>query len=959
MESDHWARVKEIFTEALDQSLDAREAFAHEACGADGPLLQDVLKLLDGHSRVNGTLSQPLFPPSLSELPEQPPRFSPSMVVARRFQIIRLIARGGMGEVYEAEDLQLGVRVALKTIRPEIAADERVLELFKKEIQTARRVTHPNVCRIYDLAQHSEPVAGQDDEVTIFLTMELLTGETLAERLKSHGPSSREEALPFIRQMASALQAAHEAGVIHRDFKPGNVMLSPGPGGNQRVVVTDFGLAVPRAQAQSQPLPGAAGGTPAYMAPEQLNGGEVTTATDVYALGLVIAEMVGARVQPAGASLVQTILHRGAAPSEVTLSLPQTFRRWEPVLLRCLEPEPAKRYSRPIAVAEALAAESTRRPVWTRPNTLATAAGLLVAVLGLTTSVAQRYTKWHPQNATTYRKLGPDEDNVSLWRPSPDGRYFAVTDWRTGNLGLRDIDTGDIRLLTSRAKTPAEGQALSAAFSPDGSRIAYSWLQNGLTELRIVETRTGEDTLLLRDPALTFCAVEDWSPDASRVLSHFEWQDSSDQIAVISVADRSVSFPLPKGTYGNMRFTPDSAHIVFNAPQRPQDFESDIFEVSIYGGPVETLVKNSANDNLIGFSRDGRRLIFSSDRKGTYGVWTVAFSGDATEGEPTVLAHDLGRAEPIGLTQDGTLYYTIATNSEDVYTAEIDIATGRLVSGPDNVVKRFRGSFRFPSWSADGRRMSFMYLLDGRPRLGIYSRETQEIHPLDLKLASFRRPQWDPSGDRIFVVGSDKSGLSGIFRVDANTGDAQLAIDARTLNGFEGAWAHDGHTLFDRFGDPKLGIFRLDIQTGRRQVLYVPPPGLDLGLENLALSPDESTLAFQVRQPATGASSLMVIPASGGPARPLLTIARPEEFLFGSFAWTADSKQILSVRTRDKNSELWLVPVDGGGARKIEFPSMRIVMLRMNPDGKTIAFTSGEPSGEVWMAENLLPAVGN
>src|SRR5713226_933892 len=172
METDRWARVKEIFTEALDQSPDAREAFVHGACGADGPLLQDVLKLLDGHSRANGTLSQPFFPLALGEQPEQPPRFAPSMLVAQRFRIIRLIARGGMGEVYEAEDLQLGVHGALKTIRPDIAADERVLDLFKNEIQTARRVTHPNVCRIYDLAQHIEQAPGGREQVTIFLTME-------------------------------------------------------------------------------------------------------------------------------------------------------------------------------------------------------------------------------------------------------------------------------------------------------------------------------------------------------------------------------------------------------------------------------------------------------------------------------------------------------------------------------------------------------------------------------------------------------------------------------------------------------------------------------------------------------------------------------------------------------------------------------------------------------------------
>ena len=958
MESAHWTRVKEIFSEALDQAPDAKEKFAREACGDDLAVLQDVLRLLDGHSHASGTLSQPMFPVALGEAPEQPPRFSPSMVLAQRFRIVRLIARGGMGDVYEVEDLQLGVHVALKTIRPEIADDERVLELFKSEIQTARRVTHPNVCRIYDLAQHSEPVADQDDQVTIFLTMELLAGETLSQHLKTHGAFSRDSALPLIQQLASALQAAHEAGVIHRDLKPGNVMLSPGAGGKLRAVITDFGLAVPRMQTELQPLPGAAGGTPAYMAPEQVHGGEITTATDVYALGLVIAEMIGARVQSSGVPLLRTILRRGRAPSGVTLRLPQAFRGWEPVLLRCLETDPAKRYSRPLAVFDALSAEGGRSSLWTRPRTLVTSAVLLVAVLGLT-AVAQRFTKWHPQNATIYRKLGPDDDAVSLWRPSPDGRYFAVTDWRTGNLGLRDINTGEIRLLTNRTKSPHEGQALSAVFSPDGSHIAYSWLQSGVFELWIVDTRTREDTLLLRDPSLRFCDVDDWSPDGAHLLSHFQWRDSTGQIAVISVADHSVSFPQPKGTYGKLRFAPDSVHVVFSAPQQKQDFESDIFEVPLSGGPVETLVKNPANDNIIGFSRDGRQLIFSSDREGTYGVWAVAFSGYATSGEPVALAHDLGRAAPIGLTQDGTLYYTVATNSEDVYTAEIDVTSGTLLSAPDNVVKRFRGSFRFPSWSADGRRLSFISFLDGGPRIGIYSRETQEIHPLAPKLSFFARPQWDPSGNRIFVMGTDGGGRSGIFRVDANTSDAQFAIDGRGLDGNEGAWARDGRTLFDRFGNAKLGIFRMDIHTGGRQVLYVPPPGLDLGQENLALSPDESILAFQARQPESGKSSLMVIPASGGSARALLTIAKPESFPFGSFAWTADSTQILAVRTRDKNSEVWLVPVDGSTPRKIEFPSMRIFQLRMNPDGRTIAFVSGEASGEVWVAENLLPLGGD
>jgi serine/threonine protein kinase len=948
----HWARVKEIFTRALDQSPGARGPFARDICGSDSRLLQDVLRLLESHSNASGTLSQPLLPLALAELPEQAPRFSPSMVVARRFRIIRLIARGGMGDVYEAEDLELRARVALKTIRPDIANDHRVLELFKNEIQTARRVTHPNVCRIYDLAQHSEPTASGTEEVTIFLTMELLAGETLSEYLKTHGPFSRDESLVLIRQLAAALQAAHEAGVIHRDFKPSNVMLAPGVGGELRVAVTDFGLALARAHEQPPPLPGAAGGTPAYMAPEQVRGGEVTPATDVYALGLVIAEMVGARVQAASASRADTILHR-KVHSGVNLSLPPMLRLWGPALLRCLEPDPVKRYSHPVVVAEALAAASARAPVMTRPRTLMTAAGALIAILGLTAFWAQRHGEWNTADPVTYRKLGPDDDAISLWRPSPDGRYFAITDWSTGNLGLRDIRTGEIRLLTHKAKSPDEGQVTSAVFSPDGSRVAYAWYQNDALELRVVDTRTGDDTLLYKDPALKWCEVDDWSPDGSRILSLFTWEDSG-QIAVISVADRSALFPQPKGQYGGALFAPDSAHVVFSAPQGPQEIESDIFVASIYGGPAVALIKNPANDNIIGFSQSRGRLIFSSDRKGTYGVWTVAFSGDATRGEPAELAHDLGRAAPIGLTQDGTLYYTVATGSMDVYTAEIDAAAARLLSGPSNVVQRFRGSFRFPSWSADGSRLAFTSGLDRAPQLWVYFHETGVIHRLDPKLATFRRPQWDPSGDRIFVVGTDRSRRRGIFRVDANTGDAELAIDGKTLNGSEGVWARDGRTLFSRFEDPTLGIFRIDIQTGRRQVLYTPRAGGDLSLENLALSPDESTLAFQVRQRASGTSSLMVVPAAGGPARLLLTITKPEVFLFGSFAWTADSRQILSARTRGKASELWLVTLEGGSARKIDFPSMRIFQMRMSSDGRTIAFASGEPSGEVWVAENLL-----
>src|SRR5262249_53695860 len=142
---------------------------------------------------------------------------------------------GGMGEVYEAEDMVLRELVALKTIRPDVADDDLIIDRFKREILLARKVTHANVCRIFDLGLHDSP--GRPRQT--FLTMELISGRTLAERVRMGRPFTVEEARPILEQMAAALDAAHREGIVHRDFKSGNVMLSD----SGRAVVTDFGLA--------------------------------------------------------------------------------------------------------------------------------------------------------------------------------------------------------------------------------------------------------------------------------------------------------------------------------------------------------------------------------------------------------------------------------------------------------------------------------------------------------------------------------------------------------------------------------------------------------------------------------------------------------------------------------------------------------------------------------------------
>ncbi|MBP7588213.1 MAG: protein kinase [Thermoanaerobaculia bacterium] len=283
--------------------------------------------------------------------------FRPDEVIAERYRIRRFIARGGMGEVYEAEDLELRQAVALKTVHPRDATHEAAIERFKREIALARKVTHANVCRIYDVGYHPRP----DGSSVIFLTMELLEGETLSHRIRSQGTLSAAESLPIARQMIAALAAAHAAGVIHRDFKSENVFLVPGAAG-ARVVVTDFGVARGIEQdafAAQVTMTDAAVGTPAYMAPEQIEGGTLTAAIDQYALGVVLFEMVTGELPFAGDTPLATAVKRltQAPPSPDELA-PGLDALWVGVIRRCLARYPQDRFPSVSEVGRALDGES-------------------------------------------------------------------------------------------------------------------------------------------------------------------------------------------------------------------------------------------------------------------------------------------------------------------------------------------------------------------------------------------------------------------------------------------------------------------------------------------------------------------------------------------------------------------------------------------------------------------------
>ncbi len=268
-----------------------------------------------------------------------------------------------MGAVYEAEDLELGGHVALKTVRPETATNPRTIERFKQEIYLARKVTHANVCRIFDLFHHR---LGSTDGEIMFVTMELLRGETLAERLRRVGRMSTRDFVPLVTQMAQGLHAAHQVGIVHRDFKPSNVVLVPvkEQSDDVRAVVSDFGLAHTSSSDGSQMLAltgtGDVVGTPAYIAPEILDHRGATAATDIYALGVVMYEMVTGRLPFEGDTPLIAVLERLRRPAESPRALvPELDPRWEAIILRCLEREPADRFASAADVVSAFGEPTT------------------------------------------------------------------------------------------------------------------------------------------------------------------------------------------------------------------------------------------------------------------------------------------------------------------------------------------------------------------------------------------------------------------------------------------------------------------------------------------------------------------------------------------------------------------------------------------------------------------------
>jgi serine/threonine protein kinase/tetratricopeptide (TPR) repeat protein len=403
-----WETIKALFEAAVEKPAVERPSIL-AAASQDTAVVKEVERLLANHDEAGSFLSSPAGVGAAAR-DHTPPSFSRGDLLADRFRITRFIARGGMGEVYEAEDVELRERVALKSIRTELLRDPHTVERFRREVHLAKKVTHPNVCRIFDLFRHQASTSGETKlgNSLLLVAMELLQGETLADRLRRESRMRTQEALPIAQQMAAGLGAAHDAGVLHRDFKPGNIVLVPGEKGT-RAVITDFGLALRSKEELTQGAPvtgtGQTLGTPAYMSPEQVESKDLTPASDVYSFGLVLYQMITGKTPFDDSTALSMAVRRiKEDPTPPHVLVPDVDPRWERVILHCLQRDPKLRFQNAGEVGRALGGEIAvphrgRRTLrWLVPAAL-----VLVVMLMLGLRLRSKFTAGNHQPAQTLK----------------------------------------------------------------------------------------------------------------------------------------------------------------------------------------------------------------------------------------------------------------------------------------------------------------------------------------------------------------------------------------------------------------------------------------------------------------------------------------------------------------------------------------------------------------------------
>jgi eukaryotic-like serine/threonine-protein kinase len=687
--------AEKLFGAALEMPPGSRAAFLDQAC-RDAPELRRVVDaLLLDNDRLGTFLAEPAFArpneapstgfDSLEQTtsPESSERFQSGQVIAGRFLVVRFIARGGMGEVYEVRDQFLqDDRVALKLIRPEIAADSNNLRRFEREVILARKVVHPNLCPIYEIFRCQDP-----PPPFLFLTMKLLQGPTLEAWLRiARSQPGNQEAVEIARQLISGVSALHAAGIIHRDLKPNNIMLERA-GERLNVFIMDFGLARLHQAETTTMSVGMVAGTPGYMAPELFRGEAPGEATDLFALGVVLHQVfTGERPvsSKTGALTATPALRSGPAAGSTIRAVESLF-----------SPDPEERrrafaglVQTNTGAGRALPSNQNLRKwaPWLIAAGICAAAGLIALTL--------HFSRHDHPGVVKYTQLTDFTDSATAPALSPDGRMVAFIRGYTSFLSADQVYVKMLPNGEARQLTDDHREKYGLAFSPDGTKVAYTavtppwstytvsvlggdsqlflsnaagltWLDPG--QVLFSRVRSGLHMGIVTETLSNENVRDLYYPAHERAMAHYSYASPDRKSALIAEMDgteqwlrcrlimldgsspsRSIG---PAGACRSAGWSPDNAWMYFAATV---DGRSHLWRQRFPNGEPEQITSGPTEEEGIAVAPDGRSLITSMGVHES-AIWIHDSGGErslSSEGEVI----DYG-APPSFNADDKELYY--------------------------------------------------------------------------------------------------------------------------------------------------------------------------------------------------------------------------------------------------------------------------------------------------------------
>jgi Tol biopolymer transport system component len=555
--------------------------------------------------------------------------------------------------------------------------------------------------------------------------------------------------------------------------------------------------------------------------------------------------------------------------------------------------------------------------------------------------------------------------------PSPDGRYLSTVDWETGDLAIKEIPSGQMQRLTHKHNwVESQEYALVSVWSPDGKKLAYSWMnEDRFFELRVIGLDGSEPQVLYRNKENFYVQPFDWSPDGRYILAGLGKGQRITQITTISVKNgtarilkrHQVNTGLKDDVFTPGFYLPDGKTIIFGfVAEIPGSRGSDIALLPAEGGEQVILVEHPAHDVPLVWDSHSERLLFMSDRTGNMDVWALEMKQGSPQGKPYLLKKDIGRIRVLGFTDNEDLYYLQYAGMNDVYTATLDPKTDSLSTSSERVTKLFVGANRSPDFSPDGE--SLAYISDrsygpGRfttPVICIQSLESGEMRELVTELDRIYFIRWSADKKNFYSHGFDKRGRTGLFSIDIQTGELDLLLGCREEEYIpELDVLPDGKKIVYKMWEQRksgeghiMSIRIRDIESEKEEEIYRNENASQT--DYVALSSDSQWIAFDDR---VRLWTLKVIPVTGGEAEELYRMKFGESI--HSLAWRPGSKEIFFVKGAELN-QLWRVDLEDKEPQRMDFSMKSLSGLCFHPDGKRIAFHAGYVEVEVWVMENLL-----